>query len=418
VSSNSRLLARPIPWLQIACAAWAVLALVTIALYAWGLTYDLNEPATMCRASINVPCVESEAAARLAQLGFPAWYPQFLAVLNDGVVPLVYLAVALLIFWRARQSWLGLAVSVLLLIFALWINTDVLDKLALRLGGGPGWDAFFAALGLVFFAAMVYLLFTFPTGQFTPRWMAAVAPVAVLLLFLAGGSLLPEPLNVAVLLLVLVVGLAYQFYRYRRVSTPAQRQQTKWVVAGLAGFVANAVIWYVLVDPALRRGASGVGALAVFGPLVALLALSLPIALGISILRYRLWDIDVIIRRTLIYSALTATLALVYLVCVLALQSLLRLLTGEAQNQLVTVISTLAIAALFVPVRAYVQRAIDRRFFRGKYDAARTLSDFSAAARDEVELNRLTDDLVKVVDQTMQPAQITLWLRPGADLRE
>ena len=115
MSSNPRPPARPIPWLQIARLAWAALALVTIALYAWGLTYELNEPATMCRASTNVPCVESEAAARLEQLGFPAWYPQFLAVLNDSVVPLVYLAVALLIFWRARQSWLGLAASALLL---------------------------------------------------------------------------------------------------------------------------------------------------------------------------------------------------------------------------------------------------------------------------------------------------------------
>jgi hypothetical protein len=152
--------------------------------------------------------------------------------------------------------------------------------------------------------------------------------------------------------------------------------------------------------------------LAAFGPLVALLALSLPTALGISILRYRLWDIDLILRRTLIYSALTATLALVYLGSVLILQNLLRLLTGQTQNQLVTVVSTLAIAALFVPARTYVQGAIDRRFYRGKYDAARTLSDFSAAARDEVELDRLTDDLVDVVDRTMQPAQISLWLRP------
>jgi hypothetical protein len=200
------------------------------------------------------------------------------------------------------------------------------------------------------------------------------------------------------------------------VSTPAQRQQTKWVLAGLTGFIVNAVIWYAFVETAMQRGTSGIWVIAVFAPFSAVLSLSLPVALGISILRYRLWDIDVIIRRTLIYSALTAALALVYLASVLVLQSILRLLTGQTQNQLVAVISTLAIAALFVPVRASMQRTIDRRFYRRKYDAARTLSDFSAAARDEVELTRLADDLVKVVDQTMQPAQITLWLRPTAEL--
>jgi hypothetical protein len=391
-----------------------VLALAIIVLFGLGLAHDLTQPAKLCPSS-SPGCSEGEAVARLAQLGFPVWYAAFVSVLQNVLVPLGYLIVALVIFWRARDSWLGLGTTVVLVIYPLWANTDVFDNLADRAGGGPGWVLLGATLDFMLISAVAFLLFTFPTGRFGRRWMAGVVAVA-LLLHLASDNFLPRAFGTFVLLFILVAGLAYQIYRYRRVSSPIQRQQTKWVLAGLAGFIANAVIWFAFVETAIQRGTSGVWAIAIFAPLNAVLALSLPVALGISILRYRLWDIDVIIRRTLIYSALTATLAVVYLGSVLILQSLLRLLTGNAQNQLVTVISTLAIAALFIPVRAYVQSAIDRRFYRGKYDAARTLSDFSAAARDEVELARLTDDLVNVVDKTMQPAQITLWLRPGAEL--
>jgi hypothetical protein len=137
----------------------------------------------------------------------------------------------------------------------------------------------------------------------------------------------------------------------------------------------------------------------------------LPVALAVAITRYRLFDIDVIIRRTLIYSALSAILALAYLGSVLVLESVFRALTGQGQNSLVVVLSTLAIAALFGPVRGRVQRAIDRRFFRQKYDAARTLAGFAASARDETDLEQLSEHLVAVVDKTMQPQSVGLWLR-------
>ncbi|MEP7359816.1 MAG: hypothetical protein ABI847_21375, partial [Anaerolineales bacterium] len=130
--------------------------------------------------------------------------------------------------------------------------------------------------------------------------------------------------------------------------------------------------------------------------------------------RHRLYDIDLVIRRTLVYSILTGLLALAYFGGVLVLQNVFRALTGQEQNSLAAVLSTLAIAALFVPLRARIQRAIDRRFFRRKYDAARALSGFAANARDETNLENLSADLVRVVDDTMQPAQVSLWLRPGA----
>jgi hypothetical protein len=139
--------------------------------------------------------------------------------------------------------------------------------------------------------------------------------------------------------------------------------------------------------------------------------LLIPIFIGIAILRSRLWDIDVIIRRTLVYSVLTGLLALVYLGSILMLQNVFQTLTGQGQDQLVTVISTLVIAAIFVPLRRRVQDFIDHRFFRRKYNAAKIVLAFSGAVRDEVELNRLATRLVETVEAAMHPAHTTLLLK-------
>jgi hypothetical protein len=200
------------------------------------------------------------------------------------------------------------------------------------------------------------------------------------------------------------------FVRFRR-AREDERQQIKWFAAA----AALSLVWIIVFGQASLRGLPGV--------IVALSALlvipSIPIATGIAILRYRLYDIDLIINRTLVYGSLSAALALVYFGGVATTQAIFRALTGqEQQPQLSVVVSTLAIAALFMPLRRRIQSFIDRRFYRRKYDARKTLEAFSAKLRDETDLDALSADLVAVVRETMQPAHVSLWLRLDPALKD
>ena len=222
-------------------------------------------------------------------------------------------------------------------------------------------------------------------------------------------------------------GVVAQVYRYRRLSGPTERQQTKWVILGLAGFVLGVSVWAVgaFALPPLSGAAGPIDVIGdtsfgVLGRQVEIgaavlmygLPLAFPISLVFSILRYRLWDIDVVLNRALVYGALTASLAGTYFAGVVLLQMAFRGVTGEG-NAVAIVISTLTIAALFMPLRRRIQDIIDRRFFRRRDDAALTLAAFADRMRDEVDVDRLTAELVGVVEQTMQPVHASLWLRAG-----
>jgi hypothetical protein len=197
--------------------------------------------------------------------------------------------------------------------------------------------------------------------------------------------------------------------RFRR-ARGDERQQVKWLAALTGGSIG------LLFGQALL-GAAGLlpaWATGVVGNLIwSGIGSSVPMAVGIAILRHRLYDIDRIVNRALVYGALTATLALVYWGSVVALQRAVGWLTGQEESALAVVASTLAIAALFQPLRHRIQAFIDRRFYRRKYDAARVVAAFSATLRDETDLDRLGADLVTVVEETMQPAHVSLWLRPA-----
>jgi hypothetical protein len=285
--------------------------------------------------------------------------------------------------------------------------------------------------------ALFYLPMLFPDGHLpSRRWL----PVAVLAGIAASGFVLPRafmdtlPLNEAPgyridnpigieglgsvenlplfgvlvngLLVIAFIGAAasvvVRFHRSRGV----ERQQMKWFVYVTVVLVGGSILTSVI------GMATGLRWLEQFSFVLSMVALvGLPITVGIAIFRYRLYEIDVVINRTLVYGPLTALLVLFYLAGVVSLQYVFRALTGQ-ESQIAIVASTLLIAALFTPLRRRIQSFIDRSFYRRKYDARKTLEAFSAKLRDKTDLGALNNELVGVVRETMQPAHISLWLRP------
>jgi hypothetical protein len=205
--------------------------------------------------------------------------------------------------------------------------------------------------------------------------------------------------------------IVLMIYRYIRVLSPSQQQQAKWLLFGFGGMFVLIILYDLIEYLVPGAGAPDSVFLLANGTIGTLTFLLLPLSMGIAILRFRLWEIDLIIRRTLIYTALSIILVLIYVGLVFIFGALLRNILGQQQNPLVIVASTLVVAALFQPLRHGIQRVIDRRFYRRKYDAAKTVEAFSATLRNEVDLNQLRQHLITVVQDTMQPSHVSLWLR-------
>jgi hypothetical protein len=275
---------------------------------------------------------------------------------------------------------------------------------------------------MLFVGLFVFLLLLFPNGRLpSSRWRPfAWVSVAIISVGVIWSSVIspdvrpdapPSPIQWLVLLLGLVA--AASVVVGRRGARGVERQQIKWLLyAGALFFIGptfQITAFYIL----RVEGSWGLWVGSLLG---AIGGLGGPIAIGVAILRYRLYDIDILINRTLVYGMLTAILVGVYLGGVTATQALLSTITGQEQlPQLIVVASTLLIAALFSPLRRRIQSFIDRSFYRRKYDAAKTLEEFSMKLRDETDLGALSDDLVAVVRETMQPAHVSLWLRPDTD---
>ena len=329
--------------------------------------------------------------------------------------------------------WLGLSFSMVGASEEYALYALATEPGSLPWGGGALWLAAFFG-GPVLFAVFALVFLLFPDGRLPSRrwkpavWLEAVAVVCfVAFAFLPGqlGNLglvrASNPFGIkgaAALLATLgwvgflatlavaVAGGTSLVVRFRR-SSGVERQQIKWLafsgVVFCAVFAAAPFLWALPESPATAW---------VWPVLFLAGASTVPVAVGIAILRHRLYDVDLLINRALVYGSLTVTLALTYLGSVVALQHGFRVISGGT-SQLAVVASTLAIAALFNPLRRRVQGVVDRRFYRRKYDTARTLKSFSARLRDETDLDALGDDLVAVASATMQPEHASLWLRPG-----
>ncbi len=339
--------------------------------------------------------------------------PTLLLVTNTSV----WFAVGLVLFWRKSTDR-----AILLISFLLVLTTGFF--IPHYPGALLNFGAWWVPLDILALLAGTTLIFayTFPDGRFVPnftRWLALgwIAVSLLPILFLGAFS----PWNWWLSPIYTLVRSAFYcslalalLYRYRRMSTPVQRQQIKWVV-----FASIIVVGEVSVASLLSILPSSFPVFGLFTQLhqlvrsvTPILPVLFPLSIGIALLRYRLWDIDLIINRTLVYGSLTGLLALVYFGLIIALQSIVHVLTGQvSQTPVVIVASTLAIAALFQPLRHRIQSIIDRRFYRRKYDAAKTIEAFGATLRNEVDLGQLREHMLNVVQETMQPAHVSLWLR-------
>ncbi|HEX6797533.1 MAG TPA: hypothetical protein VF116_07460 [Ktedonobacterales bacterium] len=408
-------------WLVLARVGWVVAALIVISLDVLGTSGLFHLMQQGCDGS---QCVQLQLES--AQMrGFLAsgLSVTFLAAYNVSLYwigSLVYATIGVTIFLRRSDDRMALFAAFTLVVFGAGPVFGAMSTLPVT---NPLWTL---PINLVSLAGTVsfYVFFClFPSGRFVPRWIRWAA-----LLQAAGpvASVIPYPPLQAItgsnITFVTLFGLlvAAQVYRYRRVSTLTERQQTKWVVLGFALGLGGFLAWLSLSNVVLSAGwASRASAILFFETIQVMLLWLIPISIAVAIMRSRLFDIDVIINRTLVYGSLTAILVAVYFASVVGLQHLAGVMAGPqaGDNPLIIVVSTLLIAALFTPLRGRIQRFIDRRFYRAKYDTARTLERFAATLRSETDLVQLGDHLMDVVEATMRPSYVSLWLQPIAPAR-
>jgi hypothetical protein len=395
-------------WLLLARVGWVGLVILTLAIFFSSLPSYIALLQTPCAG----PACEWQQltpgqVGTLKEIGLSlvAYTAYMVALMLVSVM--VCLAVSAVIVWRRSHDRMALFAALMLVTLGpVLVTAGVVES-------SSPWQVPNEGLAFLSITLLVLVFLLFPSGQFVPhwtRWILVVFLFGQVSIFFPGVFLIPNTqfsrLDWLVVLGELVTLAIIQLYRYRRVSSPPQRQQTKWVVFGFAvpitvyaGGTLPALLFPVLNSPSSLY-------LPAFVAIQASLQLMIPLSFGFAMLRSRLWEIDVLINRTLVYGTLTASLALV-----IGLQALLRGIINQG-NSVAIVLSTLAIAALFQPLRRRIQRIIDLRFYRSKYDAAKTVAAFSATLRQEVDLDQLREQLLAVVQETMQPSHVSLWVRP------
>ncbi len=331
----------------------------------------------------------------------------------------LWLTLGLLLFLRAGSDRMALVAAFFLVLLTGGTFGGIIATLAVV---SPTWQLpvdvveFFGQLSIAVF------FLVFPDGRLIPRWSGwLIVPAALMALSPVYATIFPALgpystlLNGLGAILYLAV-VAIQIHRYRRVSTESQQRQTRWVLLGgsMTALGIAAIVAFQIVGGASLSASAQQGALlnlAVYAAWYAVMA-PIPLSIVMAITRSRLWDIDVLINRTLVYGSLTLSLAGVYIGGVIAIQAMFGAATGQSSD-LAVAIATLTVAALFNPWRRRLQTFIDRRFYRRKYDASRVLAAFTSQLRDEVDLEQLAGDLASVVNETVQPSSVSLWVRPG-----
>ncbi len=411
MNMNDKLLrlARPLVFLL-----GAALSLLAIYSYTATVRMVIRDPALVLPGDSMWTAEQLQSA--LVGLGLPV---NVFAIYSLGIIlvfSLTFLACGWLILLRGSRDWFGLYLALVLLGWANGVGVFVSIPQA-----SPWLASLYSYLSWLTWPGLFLLLYLFPSGHVTPRWarwfawgwgfFVVYGLVATFFDVLSNNFLFIFPLLFAIML----VGGYAQVYRYRHADA-LERQQVRVVVFSLVLFVAFFIVFTLienlsgLGDPARSGLTRALFYSMIFSTAGSLIFMSIPVSIAVAVLRYRLWDVDIVIRRTLVYGALTATLGLVFFGVVTLMQSLFVAVSGQ-QSAVSVVISTLVIAALFNPLRRRIQNDIDRRFFRRKYDAEKVVAAFSASLRQELDPEQLSERLLSVVEETMQPEQVGLWLR-------
>jgi len=403
-------------WLVVAVAAIAVAALVA------GIWLFPGYAAANVGSFLPTQAWTPETlAAATTQLGWPPLTIPWIQFARDVVGFVANMTVGFIILLRGPRTWFGTFTA---LTFVALGYSNAIFRVIIPVV--PAFGLLSSGISQIAWQLLFILFYVFPDGHFVPRWTRwLLLPwIGLNIVTLPGlASLLPAANTWWVPIPLVLSAIGSQIYRYFWRADPIQRAQTKWVVY-VVGLLAPLGLVYGFIVPLTPDQAPAMDALAVtlrttmfLGTLNWAVGNLIPVFFAIAILRHRLFDIDVIIRKTLVYSVLTALLALVYFGSVVLLQRLFGALTGVEQSPLAIVISTLAIAALFTPLRRRIQDALDRRFFRKKYDAQQVLAQFALTARDETDLDALTGELARVVQETLQPEKVSVWLKESAPVQ-
>ncbi len=344
----------------------------------------------------------------LSQLGWPITAPAYVELAQNIFLLIAGGGVGLLLLWKKGGDWFGLYLAFTFL--SISAGSSLFIPLLAYLPWLQPLNQFFGAASWQFFFIIFYF---FPNGQAEPRWARwlGFGWLGLVLLEIPfpqlEGSFWITPLAFA----FPFSAIGCQVYRYLRRSDALQRQQTKWVISAI-GAMMLAIFWLVFQFSPPRQEEFLGQALAavVIGLLFFAFTIGLvPLAIAAAILRYRLWDIDLIIRRTLLYGLITGLLGLVYFGSVVLLRQLLGGVVGNSSAAVI--LSTLLIYALFNPLRRRLQETIDRRFYRRKYDTEQAVAAFSSASRNNLALEEINNSLIDIINQTLEPQTASVWIK-------
>ncbi|HEX6543663.1 MAG TPA: hypothetical protein VF040_18050 [Ktedonobacterales bacterium] len=357
--------------------------------------------------------------AEMASLGISTGFHAALQISLEAIVAASYFGTAALIAWRKPRDSAALMVALALVGFGAGLPGTIYSILS----DVPIWTQPYSFLQILGWLLLLVFAFVFPNGRFVPRWtLPLVIPwtIWVVAFFLFAGAVAQTrawaiALTFVIWALWFLVGAGAQYYRYISASTPVERQQTKWVVFGFLGMLIGifvAVLYHVASLVGLLSGSTAIALRLGAVILLSATTLLVPISVGIALLRYRLFDVDVLINRTLVYGSVTVLLGLTYMVTVVLLEVLFGHISPQSArgSDVAIALSTLFIATLFQPLRGKLQRGINHRFYRSSYDAARTIEAFAAKLPSLVDLAQLREGVLSTVEETMRPTFATLWL--------